>query len=162
MSTRLRFLGANALHGTDLPAVCRELRLEGVVEFLPRVPRQESLRAMMTANALLLLQPGHTVSVPGKVYEYLATGRPILAMAEEGEISGLLQQTNTGVWVSPDDHEGMIGALAGLVQRPAIVDLPRRELYDGNVRAGHIADILAQAAARVEPAVRIGDVEATS
>ncbi len=65
---RLRFLGVNALKGVDLAGTCQALGIGDVVEFLPRVKRDESLRAMMTASGLLLLQPGHTVSVPGKVY----------------------------------------------------------------------------------------------
>ena len=77
---RLRFLGGKALGTTDMRDLCRDLGLQDVVEFLPRVRRDESIRAMMTASALLLLQPGHAVSVPGKVYEYLAAGKPILAM----------------------------------------------------------------------------------
>lgn len=140
---KVRFLGANAMRAVDLPAVCRELGLESVVEFLPRVSRDESLRAMMTASALLLLQPGHTVSVPGKVYEYLATGRPILAIAEEGEISELMKRSGTGVFVRPDDEAGIADGLAEVMQLASRrLEVPGRELFDGNLGAARIAGIL--------------------
>lgn len=140
---RLRFLGANALTGVDLAGICRQLGLEDVVQFLPRVPREQSLRAMMAASSLLLLQPGHTLSVPGKVYEYLATGRPIFAIAEEGEISELVRKTGVGVLVSPKDEGAIVEAFAAHVRRgSANVAPPPRELYDGNVRAARTARIL--------------------
>lgn len=139
----LRFLGVNGLPGVDLSTTCRQLGIERVVEFLPRVPREQSLRAMMSASSLLLLQPGHTVAVPGKLYEYLATGRPILAIAEEGEIASLLRETGAGILVSPDNEAGMVAALASFVERGyAQVALPRRELFDGNMRAAQMADLL--------------------
>jgi glycosyltransferase involved in cell wall biosynthesis len=140
---RVRFLGANAMRAVDLPAVCRQLGIADVVEFLPRVSREESLRAMMRASALLLLQPGHTVSVPGKVYEYLATGRPMLAIAEEGEISELVTRSGAGVFVRPDDEAGIAAALPEVIRMATgAVDLPRRELFDGNLGAARIAGIL--------------------
>ena len=139
---RLRFLGANALQGLDLPGTCRELGLQDIVEFLPRVPRERSLRAMMSASALLLLQPGHTVSVPGKLYEYLAAGRPILAIAEEGETAQIVRTSGAGVSVTPDDEGVIADALIDVLQRArARFELPR-ELFDGNVGAARIADVL--------------------
>jgi glycosyltransferase involved in cell wall biosynthesis len=139
---RLRFMGANAV-ATDLPAACRELGIEDVVEFLPRVPRSESLRAMVSASSLLLLQPGHTVSVPGKVYEYLAAARPILALAEEGETADVVRSSGLGVSVTPENEpalaEGLMAVLA-MARQP--LPAPPRELYDGNVGAATIERLL--------------------
>ena len=39
---------------------------------------------MVDASALLIVQPVTTVSIPAKLYEYMAAGRPILALAEPG------------------------------------------------------------------------------
>jgi len=141
---RLRFLGTTALQGVDLAATSQRLGLGSVVEFLPRVPREQSLRAVMSASALLLLQPGHAVSVPGKVYEYLAAGRPILAVAPtDGEIASLVKQSAGGIVVSPDREEEMVEALATLVGRGTTPNqAPARELFDGNLGASNIVDIL--------------------
>jgi glycosyltransferase involved in cell wall biosynthesis len=134
---RLRFLGAQP------PADAAALRdLGGVVEFRPRVAREESLRAMMSASALLLLQPGHTVSVPGKVYEYLAAGRPILAIAEEGEIATLIRDCGAGVSIAPREREPLIDALARMTRQRDVRVSPAREYYDGTVGAARIADLL--------------------
>jgi glycosyltransferase involved in cell wall biosynthesis len=160
---RLRFLGANGMPGLDLPAACRGLGLQGVVEFLPRVPREESLAAMMRASSLLLLQPGHTVSVPGKVYEYLATGVPIFAIAEEGETADLVRRAGTGVSVTPDNEAAIADALAALVARDGTAfDPPPRELYDGNVGAAQIARILESIVEGEPSGARLADVEVKS
>jgi glycosyltransferase involved in cell wall biosynthesis len=142
---RLRFLGTNA-SASGLQELCRELGLGDIVEFLPRVPRHVSLRAMVSASSLLLLQPGHTVSVPGKVYEYLAAGRPIFALAEESETAFVVRRSGLGVSVTPEDESAIADGLVSVVrmsERPVLK--PARELYDGNLGAAAIEGILREA-----------------
>lgn len=142
---RLRFLGVNALPNDDLPALCRTLGLDEVVEFVPRVPRGDSIRAMVDASGVLLLQPGHAVSVPGKIYEYMASGRPIFAIADEdGEISALVRQNGAGTVTSSSDERELADALASFVARDWTARPPvARDAYDGQSGARRIADLLA-------------------
>jgi hypothetical protein len=49
-----------------------------------RVPHHEALAIAQTSNALLLIQPHSTVQVPGKLFEYLQIGRPVLAYILRG------------------------------------------------------------------------------
>jgi glycosyltransferase involved in cell wall biosynthesis len=44
-----------------------------------RVPLPDAHKIVQTANALLLIQPHSTLQVPGKLFEYVQIGRPILA-----------------------------------------------------------------------------------
>src|SRR5690606_22774240 len=79
----------------------------------------------------------------GKLYEYLAARRPILALAEpSGETAAVLRQTPAGIVVSPDDEDGLRQALATLVKggRRRIESDPA--IYDGALRAAEIAAIL--------------------
>jgi glycosyltransferase involved in cell wall biosynthesis len=139
---RLRFLGSNAA-AADLAGLTRELGIDDVVEFLPRVPRHVSLRAMVSASSLLLLQPGHTVSVPGKVYEYLAAGRPIFALAEESETAYVVRRSGLGVSVPPDDERAIADALTTVIRLGnSPVTRPPREMYDGNIGAASIETML--------------------
>lgn len=50
-----------------------ETRFEGV-------PQEEAESINRTSDGLLLIQPGSAVQIPGKLYEYLQIGRPILAV----------------------------------------------------------------------------------
>jgi hypothetical protein len=91
----------------------------------------------------LLLQPGHTASVPGKVYEYLASGRPILAIAEEGDLSRLVRGSGAGELLAADDQEGIVNALSALTHSGgAAVSKAPLDLFDGNARAAEIATVL--------------------
>jgi glycosyltransferase involved in cell wall biosynthesis len=45
-----------------------------------RVSKSEAHQAMKTSDYLLLLQPQSAVQVPGKLFEYIRIGRPILAV----------------------------------------------------------------------------------
>jgi hypothetical protein len=115
---------------------------------VPRVSRSESLQEMVSASALLLVQPVTTVSVPGKAYEYLAAGRPVLALAEEGETADLVRASGIGVSIRPDaGGDAFEAALMKVIEiasrsfRP-----PPPTLYDGRVHAVTAAALLTQMA----------------
>jgi glycosyltransferase involved in cell wall biosynthesis len=60
--------------------VCEQGRREGWLELRPAVPRAEAQRLMEEADGLLLIQPQTDVQVPGKLFEYICIGRPVLAL----------------------------------------------------------------------------------
>ena len=55
---------------------------EGWLELRPQVPRAEAQRLLEEADALLLVQPQSNVQVPGKLFEYMCIGRPIVALVQ--------------------------------------------------------------------------------
>lgn len=65
----------------------------------PRISHKEMLRVQMAGSVQLLLSHGSEKGVlTGKVFDYLAAGRPILAVPDDhGEIAGLLRRTGAGV-----------------------------------------------------------------
>jgi glycosyltransferase involved in cell wall biosynthesis len=89
------------------------------VELLPFVPRREALALQRDSEALLLLIPdadgrGRAV-LSGKVFEYLAAQRPILAaVPPDGAAAALVRETGAGMVVRPDDVEAQAVALADL------------------------------------------------
>src|SRR5207244_4879459 len=92
------------------------------VELIPYVPRRESLALQRDSDALLLLIPeaggrGRGV-VSGKVFEYLAAERPILAaVPPDGAAAGLIRETDAGIVAPPDDVGALRGALEELHRR---------------------------------------------
>jgi glycosyltransferase involved in cell wall biosynthesis len=139
---RLRLIG-DLPHTANFPAVAKEMGLQDIIEFVPRVTRKQIGAEMAAASALLLLQPGTTVAIPGKVYEYLAIGRPILAFSEPGELAALLDRSGVAVVVTPDAENELEGAILKIMEL-ARVELPRPavELYDGNQTAAHACAII--------------------
>jgi glycosyltransferase involved in cell wall biosynthesis len=140
---RLRLVGPINLD-VDLPEECRRLGVGDIVDIVPRVTRRESLREMVSASALLLVQPGTTVSVPGKAYEYLAAGRPLLALAEEGETAELVRASGIGTSVRPDAGiEALEAALISVIEIASGEYVrPPAALYDGRVHAASAVEML--------------------
>jgi glycosyltransferase involved in cell wall biosynthesis len=92
------------------------------LELHPYVPRRESLALQRDSDALLLLIPeagGRGKGVlSGKVFEYLAAERPILAaVPPEGDAAALIRDTGAGVVAPPDDVPALTAALAELHAR---------------------------------------------
>ncbi len=96
-----------------------ELDLGDRLRLLPYAPRAESLGLQRDSDALLLLIPdagGRGKGVlSGKVFEYLAAERPILAVVPtDGAAADLIRETGAGVVVAPHDVEGIRAALEEL------------------------------------------------
>ncbi len=89
----------------------------GVGVVRPPVPRQEALAEMAQADALILLEadiPELRLNHSNKLFEYLATGKPILAIVPNGEAARLIQEENAGIVVHPNDREGIKRAILQL------------------------------------------------
>lgn len=85
--------------------------LRGCVNKTGVLSREETLRRVARSNLLLLLAESSVHQIPGKTYEYLKAGRPILALASSGAVMDLLRRTG-GAWiVSPADERGLATAL---------------------------------------------------
>ena len=105
-----------------------EQQLGDRLELIPYAPRRQSLELQRDSDALLLLIPdagGRGKGVlSGKVFEYLAAERPILAIVPpEGAAADLIRQTGAGIVVAPDDIDGMTTALRELHARWKAGDL---------------------------------------
>ena len=99
-----------------------ELGLGDRVELLGEVSRRRSLELQRDADVLLLLVPesgGRGKGVlTGKIYEYLAAERPILAaVPPDGAAAQLVRDTCAGVVAPSDDVDAL---------RDALLDLHRR------------------------------------
>jgi len=147
----VRFVG-------DFRAADREwaeqLGLGDRLELHPYTSHRESLELQRDSEALLLLIPeaegrGRAV-LSGKVFEYLAAERPILAaVPPDGEAARLLRETGAGIVVAPDDVKAIRAGLEGLVARwragrlnGAVLTGDLRERLSRRGRAEELADLL--------------------
>ena len=86
--------------------------LEDTIRLVGEVPRDEAVRAQRQADVLLLLTArGARSEATGKLFEYLATDRPILALAERNEAARIVAENRAGTVVAPDDVEAIRAAL---------------------------------------------------
>ena len=122
------------------------------------LPHDESIALLRSADLLFLpmhdLPPGRRSSiVPGKTYEYLASGRPILAAVPPGDARDLLRRAGALV-CAPSDSGAMADAIEGEARRG--VQGPRRSDPDPNLLAGYERRHLARRLASVLDAVAEG------
>jgi len=99
-----------------------ELGLGDRLELLEYLPHRHALELQRDSEANLLLLPdaaGRGKVVPsGKIFEYLAAERPILAAVPiDGAAATLVRETGAGVVVAPEDEKGIREALVGLHAR---------------------------------------------
>jgi glycosyltransferase involved in cell wall biosynthesis len=137
-----------ACEGRSIEDIASEAGVEGCVEIRGRLSHSETLSRLLQSDLLLLLSEKQFIEIPGKTFEYLKTGVPILALASEGAVASLLRRTG-GAWVvSPDDQPGITKSvrecymlwkrgLPGPAPDPMIV-----ESFDRRRTTGRIADLL--------------------
>jgi glycosyltransferase involved in cell wall biosynthesis len=99
-----------------------ELELGDRLELLDYLPHRRALELQRDSEANLLLLPdaaGRGKVVPsGKIFEYLAAERPILAaVPTDGAAAKLVRETGAGIVVGPEDEKGIREALVGLHAR---------------------------------------------
>lgn len=88
-----------------------EFQLENIVEFFGYISHQESLKLATNANLLLLIVgPGekNKATYPGKLFEYLRLGKPILSLSPVGsEVENLIKEFNRGYNVDFNDIDNI-------------------------------------------------------
>lgn len=82
----------------------------GNVRFLPFQPYEDLPQLLGSSDILLVPLDAEKsqMSVPSKLYNFLAAGRPVLGLApRDSEVASLIRGNRCGEVVSPDDIEGI-------------------------------------------------------
>ena len=89
--------------------------------FLGYVAHKKAIAFQQKAQVLLLLIPNVKNSkgiLTGKLFEYLAAKRPILALGDEdGDLSDILKETNAGVVIGFNNEEKLLLEILKLYQQ---------------------------------------------
>ena len=115
----------------SLAAKAADLGLANAV-FLPFVPYRE-LPALLASSDILLVpldRDKSDLSVPSKLYTFMAAGRPILGLASpDSEVAALLRENGCGLSAAPDDPAAIAAAVRALKASPE-----RRQALGGRAR----------------------------
>ena len=109
---------------------------------------------MRSADVLALVTVGDmALTVPAKLYDYLAARRPILAITDQPEPGRIVDQTGAGVVVPPANPEAIAAGLARLrarCQAPDRGEIPAESVtaFDAEEQARRFAAVLEAAIAR--------------
>jgi glycosyltransferase involved in cell wall biosynthesis len=97
--------------GRSVREMAVNLGLSECVNILGPRSRQETIQRIRQADLLLLLAERFVIQIPGKTYEYLRAGRPILALTSEGALANFMLRIGGGWVVDPKDDAGVRGAV---------------------------------------------------
>ena len=97
-------------------------RLEGLVRSVGSLERAETLALQRHADTLLVLAEGNDVRpsrsiATGKLFEYLAAGRPVLVLGKDSEAARIVREAGAGVAARGDDSGVIASALERLVDQ---------------------------------------------
>ncbi|MFH1279732.1 MAG: glycosyltransferase [Candidatus Eisenbacteria bacterium] len=141
---RLTFIGSAA--GEErYKEFLQSHRLSRIVTFEAKVPRDEAIRLLASSDLLLLIQTGTDLQIPRKLYEYIAVGRPILALTSGGATESIVRREGLGWIVGPGEPE----RVKELLRRAAGRSLPppprRSERFDFRRLTERLAALLEEA-----------------
>ena len=121
---RFRYVGYN---NSSSGYLLDDPDLKDIIEITGMLPYRECLLKMKESNLLLLIEDRVAVSdriMTSKIYEYLASQKPILALAKEGPIKELIGKTHSGMTFDHEDINGIANAIRYFLQNDYREDIP--------------------------------------
>lgn len=135
-----------------------ELGLADLFRQEPAVPHQQLLGRMHAAQLFLLVQPGTALQIPGKLFEMLLFGKPIVTLTDEGETADLVRQYELGPVARLDEPREIAAAIRAALAPASGVAPPARAAavaaFDGRALAQRLADVFEAAAGQTTSASR--------
>jgi glycosyltransferase involved in cell wall biosynthesis len=118
-SPRLDVVLAGPLSEDERELVARAQE-QGLVRWVGALDRPRTLALQQAADSLLVVTEGSSRRsvATGKLYEYLAAGRPILVLGDDTEAARIVRETGAGTATSAIDSAAIADALRDLVERP--------------------------------------------
>jgi len=115
-----------------------EFGLEESVQYLGYLPHKSALHEMKGADVLLLITPKVENAkgiIPGKLFEYLSTGNPILAIADDpdGDVTRILKENGAGRAFSRSNFKEILHFLGSPATKYDVPEKYHRRNLTGNL-----------------------------
>lgn len=145
---RFRFVGQKSPAAEKMLA---SFPIDGIIESDPHVAKRQATREMRGSTALLLLNPPEFQRyIPGKLYDYVAAGPPILVYGEGGEIEDIVNPLGVGQVVPEGDPASLAASLERIVRGGMDPPADRRAAWLGEhtreALAGRMISLLTEIA----------------
>lgn len=107
---RVRLLGGGQ-GAAEAAGMAKAKGLSDMVECCPELPFEQAKQEMLAADVLVVIKYAdsrYDVQIPGKLFQYLGTGKPILGiMRETTEAAEILRRSGVGI-IAPNDKPQII------------------------------------------------------
>ncbi len=141
---RVRFVGTWESTDQECNRFAVSLESQGFLRREPPVTHENCVHQMKNANVLLVIQPESPLQIPGKIYEYIAMGRPLLLVGGEGATANLVQHYQLGA-SCPNSIEDVKRLLRGIVEGTQTIPFPDQahvKRFDYRSLTGELATLL--------------------
>lgn len=121
---KMLFWGSIDKRNTDL---ARKQGISDYLEVRGYLTKQESLETLRTCSLLFLPMEssglGEPLFIPGKLFEYLNTRKPIFALCEKNsDVDIILRNAGNSIISAPKDIDGIASTLSALVKNPELLN----------------------------------------
>jgi len=141
--------------GTDifgrLDSLLKQLKLQHLIPPIRYLPHRQALAEIMKSHLLLLIinKISDEEIITGKLFEYLASGKPILLISSPGEVARMIGALNRGIVVENNNVAGIQQAILKLLSQHERgekisadpLSLPQ---FDRRILTGQVAAIFAE------------------
>jgi hypothetical protein len=113
---KLRLIGG-ARGAEEAAAIAVDSGIPWAVEVLPQIPLRACLAEMDKADVLVVIKfddAEYDLQVPGKIFQYLGRGKPILGLMRETEAAGILRHSGLATIHANSDVAGIAATLVEL------------------------------------------------
>jgi glycosyltransferase involved in cell wall biosynthesis len=141
---RMRFVGAWDVTDPRCEKLAQELEKHGFLRREAPISHQVCVRQMARARVLLIIQPDSPLQVPGKIYEYIAVGRPLLLIGGEGATAKLVERHQLGL-CCPNDVSHIKPLLRQVARGDLALKPPAKgctDCFDYQMLTGELAQLL--------------------
>lgn len=137
---RISFVGKRR---DDLELDIRNHEIAQIIELTNQVNKPEAIRLMCESNALLSLNPPEIHRyIPGKLFDYVASGTPIIVFGQGGEISRIVESLGVGICVQENDPLALAFAIDKIRHTSSLSDVDARSAWLAKHERNNIANQL--------------------
>lgn len=102
---KVKLIGGLGEFAAEVERFLQENDLQNSVEVIAPIPHRACLQEIMYADVMLIVQPVTPVQIPAKIFEYIATQKPILAVSAAGATADIVLDNKLGWWAQFDRNE---------------------------------------------------------
>lgn len=107
-------------YGSEAPQLVEEWNLQDIVTLISYTPHSQIIGYQIAADVLVLIigdGPGTEIMLTGKIFEYLAAEKPILAAIPQSAAKDLLQEANISTIAASKDTAAIAKILGDMFQK---------------------------------------------
>jgi len=133
--------------GCEYSDLVKKLNLENNVKFFGKKTHDEAISYMVSSDALLLIPGLGASTLTGKIFEYMASQKPILTLSKEGQAKKIIAQLSLGKAVDDHNIDNLVSEIEEFFENidsyknklPQLTDL---NLFNREVLAKQISEIM--------------------